>query len=223
VAWSVRAAQLGQRRLLVGLLAITLVCGFIFLGVKGVEYNHKWKHGLLWGKNFDYELLKHGEHGEHSQTGEHSQPGTHGELGMLSETADAGEHATPAADQDSGSTEPIDTKTAGDAATTDVSQIPPAAMGPAGLAAMQAVEDGHGRIEDIPRNVHIFFGIYFTMTGLHALHVIAGMVVLGWLLLRAKRGEFGTHYFTPVDLGGLYWHLVDVIWIFLFPLLYLIH
>jgi cytochrome c oxidase subunit 3 len=61
------------------------------------------------------------------------------------------------------------------------------------------------------------------MTGLHALHVIAGMVVLTWLLVRAGKGHFGRAYFTPVDLGGLYWHLVDVIWIFLFPLLYLIH
>ena len=61
------------------------------------------------------------------------------------------------------------------------------------------------------------------MTGLHALHVIVGMGVIVWLLIASLRGRFGSHYFTPVDLGGLYWHLVDVIWIFLFPLLYLIH
>jgi cytochrome c oxidase subunit 3 len=60
------------------------------------------------------------------------------------------------------------------------------------------------------------------MTGLHGIHVIVGMIVLGLMLVRAARGEFGPAYFTPVDLSGLYWHLVDLIWIFLFPLLYLI-
>ena len=61
------------------------------------------------------------------------------------------------------------------------------------------------------------------MTGLHALHVIAGLGVIGWLLVRAWRGAYGSRYFNPVDFVGLYWHLVDVIWIYLFPLLYLIH
>jgi hypothetical protein len=74
-----------------------------------------------------------------------------------------------------------------------------------------------------PKNAHVFFGIYFCMTGLHAIHVIIGMAVIGWLFFRTARGDFGPQYFTPVDLGGLYWHVVDMIWIFLFPLLYLIH
>lgn len=69
---------------------------------------------------------------------------------------------------------------------------------------------------------HVFFGLYFVMTGLHGLHVIAGIVVLVWVLVRAMRGEFGTTYYTPVENVGLYWHLVDIIWIFLFPLLYLV-
>ena len=78
--------------------------------------------------------------------------------------------------------------------------------------------------EPQPRNVQIFFGIYFAMTGLHGLHVIAGMVVHRLACcVRALRGDFGPAYFTPVDLVGLYWHLVDLIWIYLFPLLYLIH
>jgi cytochrome c oxidase subunit 3 len=73
-----------------------------------------------------------------------------------------------------------------------------------------------------PDNAHLFFGIYFGMTGLHGLHVAAGMVVITWLLVRAAKGHFSPAYFTPVDVGGLYWHIVDLIWIFLFPLLYLI-
>jgi len=74
-----------------------------------------------------------------------------------------------------------------------------------------------------PRNVHIFFGIYFAMTGLHAIHVIAGMIAITWIMVRGAKGHFNSQYFGPVDYVGLYWHLVDMIWIFLFPLLYLIH
>ncbi len=61
------------------------------------------------------------------------------------------------------------------------------------------------------------------MTGLHGIHVIVGMGLITWILLRARRGVFGPGYFAPVDNVGLYWHLVDLIWIYLFPLLYLIH
>lgn len=73
-----------------------------------------------------------------------------------------------------------------------------------------------------PDQLHVFFGIYFLMTGLHGIHVVIGMIVLTWVLLRSMKGEFGPHYYMPLELGGLYWHLVDLIWIFLFPLLYLI-
>ena len=72
-------------------------------------------------------------------------------------------------------------------------------------------------------NVSTFYGIYYAMTGLHGLHVLIGMGLIGWVALKTAAGTFGPTYFTPVDLVGLYWHLVDLIWIFLFPLLYLIH
>ncbi|RMG41023.1 MAG: cytochrome c oxidase subunit 3 family protein [Candidatus Dadabacteria bacterium] len=67
-----------------------------------------------------------------------------------------------------------------------------------------------------------FFGLYFAMTGLHALHVIVGMIVLGWVLSLARKNRFSRKYYTPVEVGALYWHLVDIIWIYLFPLLYLV-
>ncbi len=73
------------------------------------------------------------------------------------------------------------------------------------------------------KQTEIFFSFYFAMTGLHAFHMIIGLGLLSWLLLRAKRGEFGPDYYTPVELGGLYWHFVDIVWIYLFPLLYLIN
>jgi cytochrome c oxidase subunit 3 len=67
-----------------------------------------------------------------------------------------------------------------------------------------------------------FFSVYFIMTGIHGLHVIIGMAVIYWLIRRAKRNEFGPTYFTPVEMTGLYWHFVDLVWIYLFPLLYLV-
>lgn len=68
----------------------------------------------------------------------------------------------------------------------------------------------------------IYFIFYFAMTGLHAIHMIIGMGLLLWLVVRARKGSFTPHYFAPVEVVGLYWHFVDIVWIFLFPLLYLI-
>ncbi|MBM4117609.1 cytochrome c oxidase subunit 3 family protein [bacterium] len=187
MALAVRAAQLGRRERTVRLLAITLLCGLIFLGVKVVEYKAKWEHGLLWGR--------------------HYQPALH--------EATAGAHTAP--------TLPAPPAATGDG--SEASLIAPAAPAPRGLAAPAPAASGAheppGGV-DAPKNVHIFFGIYFAMTGLHGIHVLAGMIAITWILLRARRGEFGPAYYTPVDLVGLYWHLVDLIWIYLFPLLYLI-
>lgn len=73
-----------------------------------------------------------------------------------------------------------------------------------------------------PEHAEIFFSLYFVMTGLHALHMIIGIVVLAVMAILATRGRFSADYSTPVEISGLYWHFVDLIWIFLFPLLYLI-
>lgn len=71
-------------------------------------------------------------------------------------------------------------------------------------------------------NPHQFFSIYFMMTGLHGSHVVAGMVMIGWLIYRTSKGAYNANYYTPIENTGLFWHLVDLVWIFLFPLLYLI-
>ena len=68
----------------------------------------------------------------------------------------------------------------------------------------------------------IFFGFYFAMTGMHALHMVIGFGILGWLLWKARKGVFTPEYHAPVEIVGLYWHFVDIVWIFLFPLLYLL-
>lgn len=73
-----------------------------------------------------------------------------------------------------------------------------------------------------PPKAHVFFGVYFFLTGLHGIHVVIGIGLLGWMLLRNMKGHFSRDYWTPIDIVALYWHLVDLVWIFLFPLLYLI-
>jgi len=216
MAWAVRAAQLGQRRALVTLLALTLLAGLTFLGIKSVEYEAKWKHGLLWGTHY------------RPVAEEPAAPGS--ASGGAAPTAAAPTPApapTPASvpaatgAQSSGAGQPL---RQGGQWIVEHSLIPRAAQGPAGLAsglaASQPVEPG--QIVEQPKNVQVFFAVYFAMTGLHAIHVIAGMVVIAIMLLLALRGRFDDGYYTPVDLTGLFWHLVDVIWIFLFPLLYLI-
>jgi len=223
MAWAVHCAQRGQQKRLVQMLALTLLFGCCFLGVKYVEYSHKWRDGLLWGTRFDPAYAP-GEHGHGAEP--------HGGQGSADvQQSEAAGH-DPQAGGGAGSSEPegdaaaaaADAGPAGGPAV-ERTTLPEPGRGPSGLAVRPGRSGepvGHGILER-PSNVHIFFGIYFTMTGLHLLHVLAGMAVIGWILVRSAKGHFGPDYFTPVDLVGLYWHLVDLIWIYLFPLLYLIH
>jgi cytochrome c oxidase subunit 3 len=80
----------------------------------------------------------------------------------------------------------------------------------------------HMTPDQLQRTTQLYFSLYFTMTGLHALHMIIGvgiMLVITWM---AQKGKFDAQYYTPVEMAGLYWHFVDIVWIFLFPLLYLV-
>jgi len=76
--------------------------------------------------------------------------------------------------------------------------------------------------ESLAGHAEIFFSFYFAMTGMHAVHMIIGIGLLTVLIFKARRGRFSAAYYTPVELTGLYWHFVDIVWIFLFPLLYLL-
>jgi cytochrome c oxidase subunit 3 len=76
---------------------------------------------------------------------------------------------------------------------------------------------------DMAQKTQIFFFLYFAMTGMHAVHMIIGIVLLFWLTWRAHRGDFSSGYVAPIENFGLYWHFVDIVWLFLFPLLYLIN
>jgi len=70
-------------------------------------------------------------------------------------------------------------------------------------------------------STNIFFSLYYMMTGIHGIHVLIGMGVLGWVVALARRGRLSEAYYTPAEMSGLYWHFVDLVWIYLFPLLYL--
>lgn len=71
-------------------------------------------------------------------------------------------------------------------------------------------------------NIALFFSFYFVMTGTHGIHVLIGMGLIGWIMYRMNRGDFNSRKFAAVEFVGLYWHIVDLIWIFLFPMVYLV-
>jgi cytochrome c oxidase subunit III len=131
MALAVHSAQMGDRQALTRFLLLTILLGLVFLGIKGLEYAHKFEEHLVPGREFVTE----------------------------------GPHAA---------------------------------------------------------QIQLFFGFYFSMTGMHGLHMIIGIGILGVLAWQAWHGRFSAAYFTPVELSGLYWHFVDIVWIFLFPLLYLL-
>jgi cytochrome c oxidase subunit 3 len=131
MALAVWSAAVGRRKAIIVFLLFTMALGGVFLGVKAVEYTHKFHDHLVPGPSFHF----------------------------------PGPHAGPA---------------------------------------------------------EIFFSLYFTMTGLHAAHMIIGIGLLTVLVLKARKGRYTPEYHTPVEVSGLYWHFVDIVWIFLFPLLYLI-
>jgi cytochrome c oxidase subunit 3 len=74
----------------------------------------------------------------------------------------------------------------------------------------------------LPHGTEMFFVLYFLMTGLHAVHMIVGCAVLVVMLCLARKGRFSARYYTPIEITGLYWHIVDIVWVFLYPMFYLI-
>jgi cytochrome c oxidase subunit 3 len=206
MAAGVWAAQTARKRLLITMLALTLVGGAGFLGIKYIEYKHKWEEGLLWGKYYQPHVRPEAHSPEDARAGRAAEP--HG----------AAPPATASAPTSPATSASAPASQAADAASW-VFQA--ASTGPRGL-----LRPGTPPVELEPsgqvHNVQTFFGIYFTMTGLHGLHVVAGLIVIAWLLVRSVKGHFTAAYHTPVHMVGLYWHVVDIVWIFLFPLLYLI-
>jgi cytochrome c oxidase subunit 3 len=131
MALAVHAAQSGQRRLLMLFLVVTIALGGAFLGIKSVEYYHKFIEHHIPGAGFEFE-------------------------------------------------------------------------------------------KEYVLNAQLFFSLYFLMTGLHAVHMIIGIGIMLWMLWWSWNGTITADYYAPIEISGLYWHFVDIVWIFLFPLLYLI-
>jgi cytochrome c oxidase subunit 3 len=210
MAWGVRAAQMGKKGLLVALLALTILGGAGFMVVKTIEYSTKWKHHLFIGSGNDF-------YGDAADTTKKDAVNK-----LEEEELHANEGAAAPGPVTKVEPDPVDPN----AGTPDAATIKAPNITPAGLSVKEAGAEKlvYADLNKHDRHrVYTFFAIYFMMTGLHGVHVLVGMALIAWILYRAAKGEFGPSYFTPVDLVGLYWHLVDLIWIFLFPLLYLIH
>ena len=141
VVLAIHAIQHGKPKNTIAYLVITVILGFVFLGIKSIEYTSKFEENHVPGAHFHF-------------TG--------------------------------------------------------------------TFDDNGKEIAVDPHQVELFFSLYFAMTGMHALHMIIGIGIMGTLAVMTWRGRFSAQYYTPIENAGLYWHLVDIIWIYLFPLLYLI-
>lgn len=250
MAWGVRAAQLGQKRLLTALLALTLLGGCGFMVVKYFEYESKFDHGLGPGELFNEKKVAHWlEHSDHGATADAEHIGAtgleHDEQEVLGhrspDNADQAQAESPTEGTSSGAgaeaptgdnTAEADGAPAAPQGPTFGSNIAPPGQAPGGLAVRLPDEGDFHRAHrpghDVITMAEVqasrkFLDVYFLMTGLHGIHVLVGMGLITWIFIRALGGMFGPHRFAAVDNVGLYWHLVDLIWIFLFPLLYLIH
>jgi cytochrome c oxidase subunit 3 len=208
MALTVYYAQKGNRNMQVILILSTMFFGAVFLGVKVVEYTDKYNHGLVpvtgWNKK-----SKEGEHKESAAA-----------FAIPFETrAYASEAATGAAEEHK-----PNPRGEFQIATKDL-ELPKMAENGNFLTQSERIgyySNGALDPDKFRDKVRIFFWIYFVMTGLHALHMIVGLGLMSWLLWKASSGIFSHDYFTPVEMSGLYWHFVDIVWIFLFPLLYLL-
>jgi len=235
MALGVYFAQRSMQRALVFCLVLTLIGAFTFMGIKYIEYSHKIHEQIVWGKWFNptrgHEAAEHenaAPHGEvaSQQDAEAAEPasGSH-------EPQPAAASAAPAAAiQSQPTAASTDSAPASEPALPiEQSGIMMAGNGPSGLAAGEEVEE-KGEEPELDtyalakqrKDVHLFLGVYFCLTGLHGIHVLAGIVMIICLLIGAIKGRYNSDYYTPIDVGGLYWHLVDLVWIFLFPLLYLV-
>ena len=94
--------------------------------------------------------------------------------------------------------------------------------GPSFSTSLEHLGLPEGTSELTVKHTQMFFVFYFFMTGLHAFHMVIGLGVMAWMVWLARKGKFTKEYYTPLECTGLYWHFVDLVWVFLFPLLYLI-
>ncbi|MGI8786178.1 MAG: cytochrome c oxidase subunit 3 [Pyrinomonadaceae bacterium] len=222
MALAVHYAQLGKRNLQVILIFITMIFGVAFLGVKAYEYAEKYNDGIVpvtgLNRKTDKKLAENQPFGLNNPETQRKNslpfPGTvekYVERYSKNDTTGAGEdeeYINPRGDfiwKDIS----LANKAMAEGYLTDSEKIGYMANG----------EISQAKFQD---KVRIFFWIYFAMTGLHALHMIIGLGIMSWLLWKAWRYSYTAEFYAPVEIAGLYWHFVDIVWIFLFPLLYLL-
>ncbi|MCU1308018.1 MAG: cytochrome c oxidase subunit [Acidobacteriaceae bacterium] len=205
MALAVNAAQRGLRKRLMGFIVATMILGSIFLGVKAIEYAEKFEKREVPGQNFCFEPQGSPCAGVSEQKED--------TLAMLKRWASGGFERVP--------------ETSSEQQAAQVAEAPgetnPTPEGQsADNAGVTPVPQGSERQRSFP-GAEIYFSLYFAMTGMHALHMIIGMGLMIWLLYNAHKGMYSAAYYTPIENFGLYWHFVDIVWIYLFPLLYLIN
>jgi cytochrome c oxidase subunit III len=205
MALTVYYAQKGNRKMQVILIMATMLFGAVFLGVKAIEYTDKYNHGLVpvTGLNLKVKAA--------------AQP-------EQSVAALPAETRVEAAEPAHGAEEHVYVNPKGEFQWTDTSLVK---LAQDHNYLTESERHGYFSSGQIDANkfrdkVRIFFWIYFAMTGLHAFHMIIGLGLMAWLLWKAWLGTFTAEYYSPVEMSGLYWHFVDIVWIFLFPLLYLL-
>jgi cytochrome c oxidase subunit 3 len=206
MALGVYYAQKGNRNMQVLMIIITMLFGATFLGVKAIEYTDKYNHGLIpvdgWNKRIPGEA-------EHVGTN-HVEPASEERTSLKTPHSEGSDHANPRGEFKIDKEKDLKLLAQERAHLTESERL--------GYLSNSGEIDPD-RFRD---KMRIYFWIYFTMTGLHALHMIVGLAIMTWLLYKAWRGTFSAEYYSPVEISGLYWHFVDIVWIFLFPLLYLL-
>lgn len=212
MALTVYYAQKGNRNMQVIMIVLTMIFGATFLGVKAVEYTDKYNHGLIPFATWNKKTKGGEEHAKTEETKEVKHFFSAEESG--NKESEHGEHAyvNPTGKFQWNSwkeTMPIIEEAQSGNYLTNAEKI-------------GYFTNGEFDREKFTGKVQIFYWIYFAMTGLHGLHMIAGLILMTWLLIMAWRGTYSSLYYTPVEVAGLYWHFVDIVWIFLFPLLYLL-
>jgi len=215
MALTVYFAQKNNRNMQVLFIILTMLLGTTFLVVKYFEYKEKWQDGLVPVAGWNHRIKTEASHTPPQEAEEHAAP--------------AGEHALDAESAAyHASEEYTEKERRGEFRWADVSLVKLAERGHNGKSFLTTDEKigyyTNGRLDPqkFESKVRIFFWIYFAMTGLHALHMVIGLGIMLWLMFRAWRGDFSIDYYAPVEISGLYWHFVDIVWIFLFPLLYLL-
>jgi len=200
MALTVYYAQKGNRMMQVVLIVLTMAFGATFLGVKAIEYNDKFNHGLVPVAGLN-KKIRDDKSAAHETANE--KP-----CWEVDHNAPAVEHPNPR----------------GEFQWKDCSLVKLAQDHNYLTAAEKIGYFSGGEIDPdkFRDKVRIFYFIYFVMTGLHALHMIVGLGLMTWLLWMAYKGTYNSEYYMPVEMSGLYWHFVDIVWIFLFPLLYLL-